>query len=73
MNFLANLRIKTRLFITIVCVSLFMLILSLFSSSKIRETVQSQVPLQVKSLVSVEQRRLEQFLGMAKGFAKFFA
>jgi len=62
LNILSNLMIKTRLFITMVLVSLVLLILNLFSSNKIRETVKLQIPLQVQSLLTSESGRLEESL-----------
>ncbi len=62
MNILANLKIKTRLFITMVLVSIVLLILNLFTSNKIRETVKSQIPLQVQTLLQSEAGRIERFV-----------
>jgi methyl-accepting chemotaxis protein len=61
-NILANLKIKTRLFITMVLVSIVLLILNLFTSNKIRETVKSQIPLQVQTLLQSEAGRIERFV-----------
>lgn len=58
MEFFANLKIKTRLFITMVVVSLILLGLTFFTSEKIREAVKSQIPLQIIAIVNSEAARL---------------
>ncbi len=73
MDILANLKIKTRLFITMVLVSIVMLILNLFTSGKIRETVKTQIPLQVQSLLVSESARVESYLERFRKTCRYVA
>ncbi|NLI79384.1 MAG: methyl-accepting chemotaxis protein [Candidatus Riflebacteria bacterium] len=73
MDILANLKIKTRLFITMVLVSIVLLILNLFTSGKIRETVKSQIPLQVQSLLVSESARVEGYLDRFRKTCRYVA
>ncbi len=58
MEFFSNLKIKTRLFITMVVVSLILLGLTFFTSEKIRGAVKSQIPLQIISIVNSEASKV---------------
>lgn len=58
MNLLANLKIKSRLFITMLFVLVPLLFLNLYSSVKIREVVKRQIPLSVNSLLRTLSSRL---------------
>lgn len=58
MEFFSNLKIKTRLFITMVVVSLILLGLTFFTSEKIRGAVKSQIPLQIITIVNSEASKV---------------
>jgi len=73
LNIIANLKIKTRLAITMALVSVVLLALNLFSSSKIRETVQSQIPLSIQNLVRSESNRMSQFMNNQVIISKYLA
>ncbi|MFZ2955313.1 MAG: methyl-accepting chemotaxis protein [Candidatus Ozemobacteraceae bacterium] len=73
MNLLADLRIKTRLFVTMCLVSLVLLGLNLFSSGKIRETVKFQIPLQIQAIMDTESRRIAQYLDSSVTMAGFIS
>ncbi|HEY9070937.1 MAG TPA: methyl-accepting chemotaxis protein, partial [Candidatus Ozemobacteraceae bacterium] len=73
MNLLANLKIKTRLFITMVVVSVVLLVLNLYITGMIRETVKSQIPLQVQTLLNSESSRVEKVVESYEKFTRFMA
>ncbi|HOY66933.1 MAG TPA: methyl-accepting chemotaxis protein [Candidatus Ozemobacteraceae bacterium] len=73
MNLLANLKIKTRLFITMVVVSVVLLVLNLYITGMIRETVKSQIPLQVQTLLNSESSRVERIVESYEKFTRFMA
>lgn len=58
MELFSNLKIKTRLFITMVVVSLILLGLTFFTSEKIRGAVKSQIPLQIITIVNSEASKI---------------
>lgn len=58
MEFFSNLKIKTRLFFTMVLVSMILLGLTFFTSEKIRNAVKSQIPLQMLSILSSEAGKI---------------
>lgn len=58
MEFFSNLKIKTRLFLTMILVSLILLALTFFTSEKIRDAVKSQIPLQIVSTINAEANKI---------------
>ncbi len=58
MEFFSNLKIKARLFITMVVVSFILLGLTFFTSDKIRGAVKSQIPLQIETVLATEGKRI---------------
>lgn len=58
MDFFANLKIKARLFVTMVLVSLVLLALTFFTSGKVREAVKNQIPLQIMTLLSSQASKI---------------
>ena len=58
MEFFANLKIKTRLLVTMIAVSLVLLGLTFFTTDKIRYAVKSQIPLQMISLLESEAKKI---------------
>lgn len=59
MNFFNNLKIKTRLLITLVVLSFILLGMTFFTSSEIHLAVKSQIPLQVVSSIRGEASRID--------------
>jgi len=72
-EFFQNLKIKTRLFFTMVLVSLILLGLTFFTSERIRDAVKTQIPVQIQTILSAEankisvtvtaQERIAEYLG----------
>lgn len=58
MEFFTNLKIKTRLFFTMVLVSLILLGLTFFTSEEIRNAVKSQIPLQILAILNSEAGKI---------------
>lgn len=58
MDFFTNLKIKTRLFFTMVLVSLILLGLTFFTSEQIRNAVKSQIPLQILANLNAEAGKI---------------
>ncbi|GAB4273346.1 MAG: hypothetical protein Kow0029_12940 [Candidatus Rifleibacteriota bacterium] len=58
MDFFAKLKIKTRLFLTMVLVSCILLGLTFFTSEKIRNAVKSQIPLQIMTIINSEASKV---------------
>lgn len=58
MEFFSNLKIKTRLFLTMIIVSLILLVLTFYTSEKIREAVKSQIPLQIIAILNSEASKI---------------
>lgn len=73
MNFFANLRIKIRLLIAMGGVAVALLFLTFLSSSKIREAVKSQIPLQIQGMLMIEAKRLEESVGNWQDTARYLA
>ncbi|MDD3000538.1 MAG: methyl-accepting chemotaxis protein [Candidatus Riflebacteria bacterium] len=61
MNFFSNLKIKTRLFITLLILSALLLGLTFFTSNEIHLAVKSQVPLQIIASIKAEAGRIDAF------------
>ncbi len=58
MEFFSNLKIKTRLFFTMVLVSLILLGMTFFTSERIRSAVKSQIPLQILTILTSEASKI---------------
>ncbi len=58
MEFFSNLKIKTRLFFTMVLVSLILLGMTFFTSERIRSAVKSQIPLQILTILNAEAGKI---------------
>ena len=58
MEFFSNLKIKTRLFFTMVLVSLILLGMTFFTSERIRSAVKSQIPLQILTILNSEASKI---------------
>ncbi|MDN5279649.1 MAG: methyl-accepting chemotaxis protein [Clostridiales bacterium] len=58
MEFFSNLKIKTRLFFTMVMVSCILLGLTFYTSEKIRDAVKSQIPLQIIAIINSEASKI---------------
>ena len=58
MEFFNNLKIKTRLFFTMVLVSLILLALTFFTSEQIRNAVKTQIPVQIQTILSSEANKI---------------
>lgn len=69
MDFFNNLKIKARLFLTMVAVSLVLLALTLFTSDRIREAVKSQIPLLIEATMDAEANKISAALSNYKNFA----
>jgi len=72
-EFFSNLKIKTRLFLTMVVVSLILLGLTFFTSEKIREAVKSQIPLQIIAIVNAEAAKLSTAVGSYERTCEYLA
>ncbi|MBP7635447.1 methyl-accepting chemotaxis protein [Candidatus Ozemobacteraceae bacterium] len=73
MSLLGNLKIKTRLFITMIIVSSVLLGLNLYITGMIRNTVKSQIPLQVQTLLTSETNRLETIIESYEKLTRFIS
>lgn len=73
MKFLADMKIKTRLFWTMLLVSIVLLILNLFSSGKIREAVKFQIPLQIQTILEAEALRIADYLDGQERLTRYIA
>lgn len=73
MSLLGNMKIKTRLFITMVVVSVVLLVLNVYISSMIRDTVKSQIPLQVQTLLTSETNRIETIIESYEKLTRFIS
>lgn len=73
MSLLGNLKIKTRLFITMIVVSTVLLGLNLYITGMIRNTVKSQIPLQVQTLLISETNRLETIIESYEKLTRFIS
>lgn len=58
MEFFNNLKIKTRLFFTMVLVSLILLGLIFFTSEQIRNAVKTQIPVQIQTILAAEAGKI---------------
>ncbi|HQB83552.1 MAG TPA: hypothetical protein PLR50_08655, partial [Candidatus Rifleibacterium sp.] len=58
MEFFSNLKIKTRLFFTMVLVSMILLGMTFFTSERIRSAVKSQIPLQILTILNSEAGKI---------------
>lgn len=58
MEFFKNLKIKTRLFFTMVLVSMILLGLIVFTSEQIRNAVKTQIPVQIQTILNSEGGRI---------------
>ncbi len=58
MEFFKNLKIKTRLFFTMVLVSLILLGLIFFTSEQIRNAVKTQIPVQIQTILAAEAGKI---------------
>jgi len=73
LSLLGNLKIKTRLFITMIIVSAVLLGLNLYITGMIRNTVKSQIPLQVQTLLTSETNRLETIVESYEKLTRFIS
>ncbi len=73
MSLLGNLKIKTRLFITMIIVSSVLLGLNLYITGMIRSTVKSQIPLQVQTLLTAETNRIETIIESYEKLTRFIS
>lgn len=73
LSLLGNLKIKTRLFITMLVVSTVLLALNLYITSMIRETVKQQIPLQVQTLLTSETNRIETIIESYEKLTRFIS
>jgi len=73
LSLLGNLKIKTRLFITMIVVSSVLLGLNLYITGMIRNTVKSQIPLQVQTLLTSETNRLETIIESYEKLTRFIS
>ena len=73
MEFISNLKIKTRLFFTMIAVSLILLGLTFYTSEKIRMAVRSQIPLQSKSTLTSEAGKISAIMENNVYLAKYIA
>lgn len=73
MDFFTKLKIKTRLFFTMVLVSMILLGLTFFTSEKIRNAVKSQVPLQILAVLNAESGKLSASLLACERNAEYLA
>lgn len=71
MNFIDNLKIKTRLLLTMILVSVVLLVLTFYTSEKIREAVRSQIPLQISSIVAAESRSISNYISSYERVAEY--
>ena len=62
MQLFSNLKIKTRLFITMIIVSLILLVLTIFATEKVRQTIKNQIPLQIQSTLTSEASKINDLL-----------
>lgn len=69
MEFFSNLKIKTRLFLTMILVSLILLALTFFTSEKIRDAVKSQIPLQIVSTINAEANKISAIMNTYENIA----
>ena len=58
MEFFKNLKIKTRLFFTMMLVSLILLGLIFFTSEQIRNAVKTQIPVQIQTILAAEAGKI---------------
>ena len=69
MDFFKNLKIKMRLFVTMVIVSSVLLGLTFFTTKGIRDAVKSQIPLQVITTLNSE---CEKIMAIMANYEKMF-
>ncbi|MBF0546165.1 MAG: methyl-accepting chemotaxis protein [Candidatus Riflebacteria bacterium] len=62
MNFFADLKIKTRLFVTMVMVSFILFGLNWYTSGRVREAVAHQIPLQIQTILQSETKHINGFV-----------
>ncbi len=73
MEFFKNLKIKTRLFFTMVLVSMILLGLIFFTSEQIRGAVKTQIPVQVQTILSAEAGKIGVAMGAHENTAEYLA
>ncbi len=73
MEFFTNLKIKTRLFFTMVLVSLILLGLTFFTSEEIRNAVKSQIPLQILANLNAEAGKISATILSYEKLAEYVA
>lgn len=73
MNFFNNLKIKTRLLITLVVLSFILLGMTFFTSGEIHLAVKSQIPLQVVSSIRGEASRIDALVLGHENLITYFA
>ncbi len=73
MEFFTKLKIKTRLFFTMVLVSLILLGLTFFTSEEIRNAVKSQIPLQILAILNAETGKISASILSYEKLAEFVA
>ncbi|MBF0410622.1 MAG: methyl-accepting chemotaxis protein [Candidatus Riflebacteria bacterium] len=62
MNFFADLKIKTRLFVTMVIVSIILFGLNWYTTGRVRDAVKQQIPLQIKTVLDEEVKLIDSFV-----------
>ena len=73
MEFFSNLKIKTRLFLTMIIVSLILLVLTFYTSEKIREAVKSQIPLQIIAILNSEASKISSTVASYERTAEYIS
>ena len=73
MEFFNNLKIKMRLFVTMVLVSSVLLGLTFFTTKKIRDAVKSQIPLQVITTLNSECEKITAIMTNYENIARYIS
>ena len=73
MDFINNLKIKMRLFLTMLFVSFILLCLTFFTTNLVREAVKKQIPLQVLTTLNSESEKITTVMSNHENTARFIS
>lgn len=73
MNILLNFRIKTRLFITMVIISVILLLLNILANSKVRDTLIEEIPQPIQIVLSTLANNIENKIAEYKKIVRFIS
>ena len=73
MELINNLKIKMRLFITMLFVSFILLCLTFFTTKLVKEAVKQQIPLQVETTIDSECKKITTIMSNHENTARFIS